>query len=271
MCMLWEVASDPVDQMLPDALQVAEAAAREAGAIIRGYFNDEYTVRDKGEDNPLTDADLESNDLLERRLRGAFPDFGWLSEETIDSPERLEKRHVWIVDPLDGTKEFTIGVPEFVVSVGLVVDGVAQVGVLYNPIEDQMFTGIVGQGAKLNGKPIRVTDHPGLDGARLVCSRTEIKKGWFDDYTDRLTPIPVGSVAYKFGLVGAGKAEATFTPRPRSEWDICGGVAIVHAAGGRTSNRHGMPFRFNQPKPLVDGVAASNGQVHPEILEIMSA
>ena len=256
--------------MLDKALDVATRAALEAGAAIRGYFNDEYTVRDKGEDNPVTDADLAANDILEARLRSGFPGFGWLSEETKDTAERLSKSHVWIVDPLDGTKEFTLGIPEFVVSVGLSIDGVAKLGVLYNPIEDQLFQGVVGQGATLNGDPIGTTAHPTLQGAKVVCSRTEMKKGWFDEFTDVLTPFAVGSVAYKFGLVAAGQAEATFTPRPRNEWDICGGVAIVNAAGGRTSNRHGAAYRFNAANPLKDGVAATNGHVHAGVLEIMN-
>lgn len=255
--------------MLEQALEVAREAAMEAGAAIRGFYNDEYTVRDKGEDNPLTDADLAADKILETRLRGAYPDFGWLSEETADTPARLEQSHVWIVDPLDGTREFTLGIPEFVVSVGLVVDGKAVLGVLYNPIKEQLFTGIVGVGAWLNGNPIRVTEHAELKGSKVVCSRTEMKKGWFDEFMDVLTPVPVGSVAYKFGLVAAGEAESTFTPRPRSEWDICGGVAIVEAAGGRCSDKTGAPYRFNRPKPLVDGVAVSNGHVHQAILEIM--
>jgi len=256
--------------MLENALEVARSAALEAGAAIRGYYQDEYTVRDKGEDNPLTDADLAADKILEDRLRTAFPEYGWLSEETADTPERLEKSHVWIVDPLDGTREFTLGIPEFVVSVGLVIDGAAKLGVLYNPIKEQLFTGIVGVGATLNGEPIRVTDHKQLQGSKVVCSRTEMKKGWFDEFTDVLTPLPVGSVAYKFGLVAAGQAESTFTPRPRSEWDICGGVAIVEAAGGRCSDRHGAPYQFNLPKPLVDGVAVSNSFVHEDILRIMN-
>ena len=255
--------------MLQEALNVAVEATREAGAAIRGYFKNEYTIRDKGEDNPLTDADLAANSILEERLRSAYPDFGWLSEETADSAERLAKEHMWIVDPLDGTREFTLGIPEFVVSVGLVVAGRATVGVLYNPIEDLLFTGIVGAGATLNGQAIHTTAHQELQGSTIVCSRTEMSKGWFDDFTDVLTPVPVGSVAYKFGLVAAGKAEATFTPRPRSEWDICAGVAIVEAAGGRTSNRHGQPYVFNRPKPLVDGVTATNGHIHTAILGIM--
>ena len=108
-----------------------------------------------------------------------------------------------------------------------------------------------------------------LQDSRVVCSRTEMKKGWFDEFADVLTPIPVGSVAYKFGLVAAGQAESTFTPRPRSEWDICGGVAIVEAAGGTCSDRTGAPYLFNQPKPLVNGVAVSNGHIHDTILGLM--
>jgi myo-inositol-1(or 4)-monophosphatase len=255
--------------MLDHALSIARQAALEAGAAIAGFYQDEYTVRDKGEDNPVTDADLAADKILEAKIRGAFPDHGWLSEETVDTPERLEKSHVWIIDPLDGTREFTQGIPEFVVSVGLVIDGRAVLGVLYNPIKKQLFAGIVGQGATLNGEPISVTAHPELKGSKVVCSRTEMKKGWFDDYMDVLTPVPVGSVAYKFGLVAAGEAESTFTPRPRNEWDICAGVAIVEAAGGRCSDRTGAPYVFNRPDPLVNGVAVSNGHVHGAILEIM--
>lgn len=256
--------------MLDRALEVATQAVKEAGAIVRGYYKDAYTVREKGEDNPLTDADLASDALLKARLLGAFPDTGWLSEETVDDGSRLEHSHVWIVDPLDGTKEFTKGIDEFVVSVALVVHGDAKLGVLYNPIREQLFTGLVGAGCWFNGAPARVTDRRSLQGARVVCSRTEMGKGWFEEYKDLLVPEPVGSVAYKFGLVAAGRADVTFTPRPRHEWDIAGGVALVLAAGGQATDRHGQPFCFNLPKPLVDGVAATNGHIHADILSLMN-
>ena len=99
-------------------------------------------------------------------------------------------------------------------------------------------------------------------------SSREMKKGWFDDMSD-VVPMPVGSVAYKFGLVAAGRAEATFTPRPRNEWDICAGVALVEAAGGKTSNRLGQAYTFNNADPLVDGVSATNGILHDRILALM--
>ena len=255
--------------MLAGVHQVAVDAAREAGRIVRGYFQEATIIQMKGEDNPLTEADLASNRVLYERLLGAYPDFGWLSEETVDDGARLQKREVWIIDPVDGTLEFTKGIPEFVISIGLVIDGAPVLGVLYNPIRDQLFSGIVGQGAWYNGQPTHTSTRAELSGSRVVCSRTEMSKGWFDPYKDLLVPEPVGSVAYKFGLVAAGMAEATFTPRPRHEWDVAGGAAIVLAAGGRFTNGAGDAVVFNQPKPLVDGIAATNGPIHDGILGLM--
>ena len=252
-----------------DLLRIAVDAAREAGAAVRGYYKDSYTVKEKGQDNPLTDADLASDRILEAHLRQRFPDYGWLSEESVDDPVRLGREWAWIVDPLDGTKEFTLGIPEFVVSIGLVHRGEAKLGVLYNPIKEELFAGFVGGGATFNGEPCRVSTHEGLQGARVVCSRTEMKKGMFDKWIGQLTPVPVGSVAYKFGLVAAGRAEATFTPQPRNEWDICGGVAVVLAAGGRASNGAGEPYAVNRPDPLHHGVCAPNGHVHEAILGLI--
>jgi len=248
---------------------LAVEAAKEAGAAVRGFYQDSYTIQDKGEDNPLTDADLASNEILEKRLRHAFPDTGWLSEESVDDPERLEKTGCWIVDPLDGTREFTLGIPQFCVSVAYVYRGEAVVGVLYNPIEEELFSGIVGVGAWLNGEAVTVTSQPTVDGARILCSRSEIKKGWFDGFKDQLTLQPVGSVAYKFGLVAAGRAEATFTPRPRNAWDLAGGVAILLAAGGEATDRHGAPYRFNTQTPLKDGVCGTNRAMHAAVLALM--
>ncbi len=252
-----------------ELLDVAVAAAREAGAAVRGFYKDRYTVTEKGQDNPLTDADLASNRILEVRLRDRYPAFGWLSEESVDDPVRLDREWAWIVDPLDGTKEFTLGIPEFVVSIGLCQGGEARLGVLYNPIKDELFAGAIGLGATFNGVSCRVSSHATLLGSRVVCSRTEMKKGMFDQWAGQLTPVPVGSVAYKFGLVAAGQAEATFTPQPRNEWDICGGVAVVTAAGGRCTDGSGQTYQFNRRDPLHHGVCATNGLVHEAIQTLM--
>ena len=121
-------------------------------------------------------------------------------------------------------------VPQFVVSVGLAVEGRPAVGVLINPASGEVFTGIVGGEATYDGAPCRVTTRDGFEGARLLVSATEHKKGWFAHLEGTCALEPMGSVAYKFGLVAAGLADATFTPQPRNEWDLIGGVACV--AGG---------------------------------------
>ena len=256
--------------MSKELLDSVTAVTKQAAEIVASYYKDGFTVKDKGQDNPVTEADLATNDFLAEALPELMPEAAWLSEETKDSPKRLEKEWVWIVDPLDGTREFTKGIPEFVVSVALVRQNKAYLGVLVNPITKQVFSGLVGHGAYLNGQKIEVTGHDQLKGAKLVCSRSEMAKGWFDEYEAQgVTPTAVGSVAYKFGLVAAGLAEATFTPRPRSEWDIAAGVAIVEAAGGRCSDKTGSEYRFNQPNILVDGVLASNAHIHEDLLELM--
>ncbi|HCI16056.1 MAG TPA: 3'(2'),5'-bisphosphate nucleotidase CysQ, partial [Candidatus Marinimicrobia bacterium] len=115
-------------------LNIAKDAAFEAGSIIMSYYNTDYEIKDKGYHNPVTTADHAADTLLKKTLMAARPDYGWLSEETVDSPARLSKERVWVVDPLDGTKEFIEGVPNFVVSVALVENGYPVVGVLYNPV-----------------------------------------------------------------------------------------------------------------------------------------
>src|SRR5918911_3806648 len=115
------------------ALTVAIEAAHTAGAAIRGLYGRAVQMGDKGQTGPVTDADLVANAHIRTILLQAFPHDGWLSEETADGAERLDKSRVWIIDPLDGTREFATGVPEFVVSIGLAVDGIAVLGVLYSP------------------------------------------------------------------------------------------------------------------------------------------
>jgi len=252
-------------------LQIAVDAATQAGAAIAEIYdrNDTSHTEKADDKGPLTEADLRSNAILEATLRGAFPDDGWLSEETKDTPERLTRRRCWIIDPLDGTREFTLHMPEFVVSIGFVVDGEIRAGVLYNPATRELFTGLVGAEATADGRPCRVSEHADFAGARFLVSRSEYKKGWFDKYKDQVALTPMGSVAYKFGLVAAGKAEASFTPEPRNEWDLAGGVACVLAAGGRCTDGSAATYRFNRPDPLHIGVCGTNGHLHTQVLGLM--
>ena len=130
-------------------LELATNAAIKAGDIILNYFKSDYEIKEKSYHNPVTTADKAADSFLKRILMKNRPEYGWLSEETVDSFERLNKRKVWIVDPLDGTKEFIEGVGNFVVSIGLVQDGYPIVGVLYNPVSKELFTSANNEGALL--------------------------------------------------------------------------------------------------------------------------
>jgi myo-inositol-1(or 4)-monophosphatase len=253
-----------------DALGVAIDAAHAAGRAIRGYYGRDIKVGQKGESGPVTEADLASNACIQRLLMKAFPDDGWLSEETVDGAERLAKSRVWIIDPLDGTWEFTTGVPEFVVSIGLAVDGIATLGVLYNPITEEMFSGSRGEGAWLNQVPIHISSKAELASSTFCVSRTEAGKGLLKQFEERLHLQPMGSVAYKCGLVAAGRYEGLFTHNPRNEWDICAGVALIESAGGRVTDRQGRPYRFNQANPLKHPLVATNAHVHAPLMAILN-
>lgn len=252
-------------------LEAAVEAARAAGLEIRGFYGRDIQITQKGEAGPVTEADLASNRCIREILQRAFPGDGWLSEETLDSGDRLAKSRVWIIDPLDGTWEFTTGVPEFVVSIGLAIDGVASLGVLYNPITEEMFSGLRGQGAWLNGAPIQVSATQSLPGSTFCVSRSETSKGLLKGLESSLRLQPRGSVAYKCGLVAAGRYEGAFTHHPRHEWDICAGVAIVEAAGGRVTDRQGRSYRFNQVTPLHTPLIATNAHVHEALRTMLNA
>ncbi|HYC54836.1 MAG TPA: 3'(2'),5'-bisphosphate nucleotidase CysQ [Candidatus Binatia bacterium] len=250
-------------------LEVAIEAARAGGAIVRKYYKGEYAVHEKAPDNPLTIADTEADAAIKQTVLGAFADDGWLSEETADTRDRLAKSRVWIVDPLDGTKEFTQHIPEFCVCVALVVDGVVQVGVSYNPAEDLLFAARRGAGTTLNGKPVRCTTQSDPGKAVVLASRSEDKRKEWDPYKPLMQVKLTGSVAYKFALIAAGEADATFSLTPKNEWDICAGTMLVEEAGGVVTDRYGKPLTFNNEKTLLPGLIAAGSTLWGPLRDII--
>jgi myo-inositol-1(or 4)-monophosphatase len=255
--------------MIPHELSVAEEAARAAGAIIRDYYEGAIEVREKSHDNPVTEADVRANECIHRAIQRAFPDDGWLSEETADSQERLTKRRVWIVDPLDGTKEFIQHIPELCVCIALVEAGRPIVGVEYNPIRDELFSAARGHGLRLNGAPVSVSSVAALADARVLASRSEDKRGEWDPFKPLMNVILTGSVAYKLALIAAGRADATFSLTPKNEWDVCAGAMLIEAGGGRMTDSSGQPLTFNRPKPLLPGIIASNAALFEPIRTLL--
>jgi myo-inositol-1(or 4)-monophosphatase len=252
-----------------DLARIAAALAAAAQALSR-FTPGEVASRAKAGGDPVTEADTLVDALLRRMLPRAGE--GWLSEETHDDRSRLGCRRVWVVDPLDGTREFVQGLPEWSVSVALVVDGEPVAGGICNPARGETFLGARGQGVTLDGAPARVSPRAGLAGAEVLASRTEVERGQWRRFTgDPGTPsapfqvVAMGSVAYKLARVAAGLADATWTLVPKHEWDVAAGVALVLAAGGRIVAGTPEEERFNRPEPLLTRLIAAPPQLLPEI------
>ena len=233
-------------------LNLAINASVKAGEIIMKYYRNDYEIKEKGYHNPVTTADNEADSFLKSELTNARPNYGWLSEETVDSKKRLNKDRVWVVDPLDGTKEFIEGVPHFVVSVALVENGEPILGVLYNPVTTETFTAVKGQGAMLDGEKIKCSEKEKPDEMVIFNSRSETRSGLWDPFQDTFKELKaIGSVAYKLGLTAAGRADIFASLRPKNEWDICAGNCIINEAGGKLVDLYGNARQYNSPNTLI--------------------
>ena len=244
-------------------LKSAIDAAKEAGSIIMNYYKSKYEIRDKSYHNPVTTADHASDTYLKNTLTKAYPEYGWLSEETVDTKERLSHSRTWVVDPLDGTKEFIEGVPHFVVSVALVERGEPIIGVLYNPASDELFTGEKGEGAFIDGERLSCSTKTNFKEMVILNSRSETRRGLWLRYRKQFREQrPIGSVAYKLGLTSAAKADIFASLRPKNEWDICAGHCILREAGGEMVTLEGKPITYNNEKTLITpGLIASNAEI----------
>jgi myo-inositol-1(or 4)-monophosphatase len=219
----------------------------------------------KADESPVTLADRASNDTLREHL-SAIENVGWLSEESVDSAERLTADALWIVDPLDGTKEFIEGVPQYSIAAALVRDGVVALAAIHCPPTGVTTTAVRGHGAHRDGRPVRVRE-----STVLLSSRSEMKRGEFDGF-DGWQLEPVGSIALKLAMVGAGDGGVTLSRGPKWEWDVCAGSLIVEEAGGIALDMFGEPLRFNSRHPKVRGIlAGAPAAVHRvrQLLEIL--
>jgi len=255
---------------MKNELKSAIDAAKEAGSIIMQYYKSKYEIRDKSYHNPVTTADNAADKYLRETLTEQYPDYGWLSEETVDSAERLDKSRTWVVDPLDGTKEFIEGVDHFVVSVGLVEDGEPVVGVLYNPASKEIFTASKGNGAFLDGEKINCSPLTNFNEMVILNSRSETRNGLWEPYsTDFKEQRAIGSVAYKLGLTSAAQADIFASLRPKNEWDVCAGHCIIREAGGEMVALEGIPITYNNEKTLITpGIIASRKEILENTIEL---
>ncbi|HEY4808567.1 MAG TPA: 3'(2'),5'-bisphosphate nucleotidase CysQ [Roseiarcus sp.] len=223
------------------------SAAREAGALALEYFNPgartSAKVVTKAGGSPVTDADLAANLLLKRRLQDALPDSGWLSEETVDDFERLSRRSLIIVDPIDGTRAFVIGDPRWAVSVALVVDERPVAGVVYAPALDETYAAARGEGATLNGATlIPAANWPprAAAGPKLIIQAMAAELGASVEIIPR-----VPSLAYRMCMAARGAVDFAIAAESSHDWDIAAADIVLEEAGGRLIDASGERLRYN--------------------------
>lgn len=239
-------------------------AAREAGRIAMGHVGRPLDARDKADGSgPVTLADLAVNAMLAERLRAARPDYGWLSEESEDAAVRLGHERVFIIDPIDGTRSFIEGSSTWAHSLAVAEAGVVTAAVIYLPLRDKLYAAAAGQGATLNGRPIRAGLREVLTGASVLAARPTLSPAnWRGGAVPRVDAGFRPSLAYRLCLVAEGRYDAMLTLRPSWEWDIAAGDLILREAGALVSDRRAGPLRFNNPVPVVNGVIAANPVLH---------
>lgn len=236
-----------------DRIRTALAKAEE---VLSRFSSGAVAARNKSNHDPVTEADLQLDALLKDMLLEHGE--GWLSEETADDPARLHAERVWVVDPLDGTREFVDGLPEWCVSIALVVDGQVVAAGITNPDAQFRALGAPGFGCWVNEQQVTVSTKTDLQNCHVLASRSEVVRGeWVQWNKSRLRVEAMGSVAYKLARVAAGLADATWTLVPKHEWDVAAGIGLVEAAGGWALTLDGDRPVFNQSRPWLPGLIAA--------------
>ena len=244
---------------------------QEAGDIARLYFNGNVKSWEKKPGDPVSEADLALDTHFRSKLTAARPDYGWLSEETADDKVRLEKSRVWIIDPIDGTRSFIAGKPEFTISAALVEDGKPVVGIVYNPILEEYYEAVKGRGAKLNGEIITCGNKSNLTNAHLIASKKAFDwHGWLDD-VEGAKFSHVNSIAYRMVKVASRHADASLSLTEKSDWDIAAADLILSEAGGITTTTRGDELIYNRKSINQINVISSGKKFHPKLMELLES
>lgn len=254
---------------MPEAdIALLEDAARAAGEVALRYWQRAPEHWDKGSgQGPVSEADLAVNRLLEGELMAARPDYGWLSEETEDDPRRLAAERVFVIDPIDGTRAFLEGQDTFAHSLAVVEGGEPVAAVVHLPARGETFTATRGGGALRNGKPVRPSGRPGLEGATLLAARKMLDPALWPGGVPPVRRSFRPSLAYRLCTVASGRFDGMLTLRPAWEWDIAAGDLICREAGAAVTTPTGDMPRYNSPEARLPGLVAATPGVARALLE----
>lgn len=256
---------------MADETKILLQAVQEAGDAILNLQKKGMKISHKDNQDILTEADILANEILKKTLLGQFPQDGWLSEETIDDANRLHCQRVWVVDPIDGTREFAQGLPEYAISVALVEAGVPILGVVHNPAKNELYYAVQNQGAWLGKKQLHCKAELSGRNLCLLASRSEYARGEWNKIEQQYEVKQIGSIAYKLALVAKGYAQATFSLGPKNEWDIAAGVLLIEEAGGKVSNKYQERIKFNQACTKIKGILACAKENYAQVLALIAA
>ncbi|MAP93640.1 MAG: 3'(2'),5'-bisphosphate nucleotidase CysQ [Ponticaulis sp.] len=256
----------PVGDLHAD-LRLLRDSALEAGAIAMTYFESNVKTWEKEPDHPVTEADIAVNDFLADKLRSARPDYGWLSEENADTPERLSCDRVFVVDPIDGTRAFMNGQPHFCVALCVLEFGEPVVSVLYAPVFNELYSALIGHGARCNGRSISVSEKAEVDNCRMIGdARLFNHDDWPDVWPEMVYPdVHPNSTAYRMALVADGRWDAVVILRRKFDWDVAASALLVTEAGGNVSCHWGDTFRYNRQIAAQRSLIAANPVLHGQL------
>jgi myo-inositol-1(or 4)-monophosphatase len=241
-------------------------AVREAGALALRMFKSDLRQWIKGKSSPVSEADIAVDELLKDRLQSGSPDYGWLSEETADDRTRLERRRVWIVDPIDGTRAYLAGRDDWSVSAALVEDGQPRLGAVFAPVTSEFYFATRGQGAERNGERIAVAP-----GESLAVDRMSGPKFLLDRV--RGTPSEeayskIGSLALRLSRVAEGRLDAAFAGGNSRDWDLAAAHLLVSEGGGAMTTLQGEGLVFNRPEVAHQVLVAAGHDRHARLLQV---
>lgn len=253
------------DRLARDAALLRDSA-REAGALALSLFRTELKNWTKGASSPVSEADIRVNDLLESRLRSATPDYGWLSEESVDDDQRLGKQLVWIVDPIDGTRGYLAGREDWCVSVALVEDASPMLAAVFVPASDEFFFAVRGQGATLNDVPVSAATGSDLDFSRVAGPKPLVER--LSRSGDDIVLHPrIGSLALRLCRVAQGSLDAAFAGGQSRDWDLAAANLIVQEANGRMTALSGDTILYNRREVTHGVLVAAGRDRHARIVE----
>ena len=240
-----------------DDLALLQSTVHAAGAIARSYYGGDYKRWNKAGGSPVTEADLAVDAFLKQTLLAARPDYGWLSEESVDNSARLAAARVFVVDPIDGTVAFLKNRPHFTICAAVVENGRPRAGVVYNPITEEFFCAREGGGATLNDDRIHVSDRDRIEGARMLGPKNTFAEGW-----PPMELTALSSIAYRVALVAAGQHDAMVSLSVKRDWDLAAADVIVQEAGGLLTDEAGARLIYNRAPATQRASIAAGPKLH---------